>query len=154
MAYTDYSSDQINQFLNSKGAAGSDPWAMLAYARQYNADPMKVAAARGIDPAEAQRWLTGAQQQMAGPIADTRGLADRNPYMAYNVAKSRGMSSDQAATMYGKDGIRVNAVSPGLILTAEREQASPAAYRSLMLQNTLTLPEKSRWRSRLCVPIA
>lgn len=102
MAYTDYTPDQINQFLNSKGSAASDPWAMLAYAKQYNADPMKVAAARGIDPAQAQQWLTSAQQQLSGPIADTRGLADSNPYMAYNLAQQRGYTGDQAASLYGK----------------------------------------------------
>ena len=142
MAYTDYSSDQINQFLNSKGAAGSDPWAMLAYARQYNADPMKVAAARGIDPAEAQRWLTGAQQQMAGPIADTRGLADRNPYMAYNVAKSRGMSSDQAATLYGKDGNTVNdwLSNAGLNLTSPTATMPPIGGTAPPLNNSPATP--------------
>lgn len=126
MAYTDYSPDQINQFINSKGV-GSDPWAMLAYAKQYNADPMKVAAARGIDPTAAQEWLTGAQQQMAGPIQDTRGLADRNPYMAYMVSANRGQTADQAGAMYGKDGNTVNSWLQNAGLSLGSPTPSPAS---------------------------
>lgn len=136
--YTQYTPEQINTFLDSKGAAGSDPWAMLAYARQHNADPMAVAAARGIDPTVAQQWLTGAQQQLSGPVADTRGLADRNPYMAYNLAKQRGMSNDQAATMYGKDGNTVNdwLSNAGLHLTAPTGTMPPISGTMPPMANT------------------
>jgi hypothetical protein len=118
MAYNPYTNDQINQFIDSKGI-GNDPWAMLAYAKQNNADPMQVAAARGIDPAAAQQWLTSAQQQMSGPIQDTRGLADRNPYMAYMVSQNRGQTADQAGATYGKSGADINSwlSNAGLSLT-------------------------------------
>lgn len=105
MAYTDYTPDQINTLLNSNGA--SDPWAMLAYAKQYNADPMKVAAARGIDPTAAQQWLTGAEQKLSGPTANMRGLADSNPYEAYLRADRGGYTADQAGSLYGKSGADV-----------------------------------------------
>ena len=141
MAYNPYTSQQINSEIDRLGI-GNDPWAMLAHAKKNNADPMAVAAARGIDPTAAQQWLTSAEQQLAGPIADTRGLADRNPYMAYNVAKSRGMSSDQAATMYGKDGNTVNdwLSNAGLNLTSPTATMPPIGGTAPPLNNSPATP--------------
>ena len=127
MAYNSYTADQINSEVDRLGI-GNDPWALLAHARKNNADPMAVAAARGIDPAAAQQWLTGAQQQLAGPIANTRGLADSNPYMAYNLAQQRGYTADQAASLYGKTSGDVNGWlgSTGLSLGQSTAPAAPS----------------------------
>jgi hypothetical protein len=103
MAYNPYTDDQIRSFFSGKGSAGSDPWALKSYSSQYNADPEQVARVQlGATPQQTQQWLAGAQQQLSGPIADTRGLADRNPYMAHNLAQQRGYTPGQAATLYGK----------------------------------------------------
>ena len=106
MAYNPYTAQQINSEVDRLGI-GNDPWAMLAHARKNNADPMAVAAARGIDPTAAQQWLTGAEQKLSGPTANMRGLADSSPYEAYLRAQQGGYTADQAGALYGKTGADV-----------------------------------------------
>jgi NAD(P)-dependent dehydrogenase (short-subunit alcohol dehydrogenase family) len=82
------------------------------------------------------------RQVGCGSIINTASNAglhgDSNP-PAYGASKAAIISITQyAATMYGKESIRVNAISPGLILNAERAGMMPPAFLKLMLDSKLT----------------
>ena len=48
------------------------------------------------------------------------------------------MLTEYAATMYGKEGIRVNAISPGLIVNPAKAGFMPKQFLDVMLDNHLT----------------
>ncbi|MBV8218990.1 MAG: SDR family oxidoreductase, partial [Solirubrobacterales bacterium] len=67
-----------------------------------------------------------------GSIAALVGLAGSIPYQASKSAVlglTRG-----AAVSYGPDNIRVNAICPGLVVTAMTDSASPAAVEAMKAQ--------------------
>ena len=101
MAYNQYTAEQINSEIARRGLE-NDHWGQFNLLRQFNADPAAFDAARGLAPGTAAAWSANAQQQLAGPIANTRGLADANPQMAYALAQQRGYTGNQADTLYGQ----------------------------------------------------
>jgi hypothetical protein len=102
MAYNPYTPDQINSEIKRRGLE-NDHWGQYNLVKEFNADPAAFDTARGLAPGTASAWSANAQQQLAGPIADTRGLADSNPQMAYALTQQRGYTPGQADTLYGKD---------------------------------------------------
>lgn len=102
MAYNPYTADQINSEVKRRGLE-NDHWGQYNLVRQFNADPAAYDAARGLAPGTTASWSANAQQQLGDPIANTRGLADSNPQMAYALAQQRGYTPGQADSLYGKD---------------------------------------------------
>lgn len=98
--YTQYSPDQINQFVDSKGVGGND-WALYNFANQYNADPMAVAAARGIDTTRAQQFVSAAPGMLTNQIQGQAQLAQTNPHMAYAAAQARGYTPGVSEQVFG-----------------------------------------------------
>ena len=101
MAYNPYTADQINSEIKRLGLE-NDHWGQYNLVKQYNVDPAVYDAARGLAAGTTAGWSANAQKELAGPIANTRGLADTNPQMAYALAQQRGFTGNQADSLYGK----------------------------------------------------
>ncbi len=72
-------------------------------------------------------------------VASVAGIAGDVVRAAYSAAKAGTIAmSEYIATMYGKDGIRCNAIAPGLVLSPAAEAGLPEATRSRLLDNHLT----------------
>lgn len=72
-------------------------------------------------------------------IASGAALAGQLTQAAYNASKAAVISLTQSvATMYGKQGIRCNAIAPGLILHERLAAAFPPAYVQMDKNNVLT----------------
>jgi NAD(P)-dependent dehydrogenase (short-subunit alcohol dehydrogenase family) len=72
-------------------------------------------------------------------VASVAGMAGDFVRVAYSAAKAGSVALTQyVATMYGKDGIRCNAVAPGLVLSPATEANLPAATIQRLLDNHLT----------------
>jgi NAD(P)-dependent dehydrogenase (short-subunit alcohol dehydrogenase family) len=82
-------------------------------------------------------------EQRAGSIINTSSLAGMSGdlgHPAYGASKAAiNVLTQYAATEFGKDGIRVNAVAPGLITTrASEESGHGGSMSEVMLANHLT----------------
>lgn len=62
------------------------------------------------------------------------GMEDKVAYAATKAGVTA--LTRHAARKYGKDGVRVNAVSPGLVLTAQTEANLPEQFRDSILAST------------------
>jgi NAD(P)-dependent dehydrogenase (short-subunit alcohol dehydrogenase family) len=72
-------------------------------------------------------------------IASGAALTGQLTQAAYNASKAAVISLTQSvATMYGKQGIRCNAIAPGLILHERLAAGFPAAYVQMDKDNVLT----------------
>ncbi|MDB5686985.1 MAG: short-chain dehydrogenase/reductase [Rhizorhabdus sp.] len=71
-------------------------------------------------------------------IASGSGLAGDIQRIAYGTSKAAVIAlTKYVATQYGKEGIRCNAIAPGLILTEATKHASPELV-AMMLKHVLT----------------
>jgi NAD(P)-dependent dehydrogenase (short-subunit alcohol dehydrogenase family) len=72
-------------------------------------------------------------------VSSVAGLAGDLVRAAYSSAKAGSIALSQyVATMYGKAGIRCNAVAPGLVLTPAAERGLPRDTIERLLDNHLT----------------
>jgi len=72
-------------------------------------------------------------------IASGAALAGQLTQAAYNASKAAVISLTQSvATMYGQQGVRCNAIAPGLILHERLAAAFPPAYVQMDKNNVLT----------------
>lgn len=72
-------------------------------------------------------------------IASGAALTGQLTQAAYNAAKAAVISLTQSvATMYGKQGIRCNAIAPGLIMHERLATFFPPAYAEIDKNNVLT----------------
>lgn len=72
-------------------------------------------------------------------IASAAGLAGDLIRPAYGASKAALMTATQyIATAYGKQGIRANALAPGVIMTDALKASMPAPLLELLLQSHLT----------------
>jgi hypothetical protein len=101
MAYTQYSPEQINSYFQQNKVSGDDPWAWYNHAKQNNADPLAVAAARGVGADQAQAWLSANIPGLTNQIQGQAQLAQTNPQQAYAAAQARGYSTGVAEQVFG-----------------------------------------------------